>query len=120
VTIVPNHNDLARFADTRVVSPLSPVHEVIGAIARSEFVCGTSLHAIVIAEAYGIPARLIRSAVEPPFKYDDYYAGTGRERYSPAGTVDEAIALGGEPPAVADVDALLAAFPVDLNEAEAR
>ncbi|WKK72505.1 hypothetical protein Q0F99_06055 [Rathayibacter oskolensis] len=41
-------------------------------------VVGSSLHAIVIGEALGIPVGLIASSAEPPFKYQDYFEGTGR------------------------------------------
>ena len=46
----------------------------------------SSLHGIVIAEAYGVPAVLVASSTEPVFKYEDYYAGTGRELPAPAAT----------------------------------
>ncbi len=114
VAVVPNHNDRATVSGPEVISPLGDVHDVIREIARSEFVCGSSLHGIVLAEAFGIPARLIRSGVEPDFKYDDYYRGTGRPTHTPATTVAEAIAMGGEPAPVFDAEALLAAFPDDL------
>lgn len=118
ITVVPNLNDRASVAGPNVVSPLGDLHDIVRRIAQSEFVCGSSLHGIVIAEAFGIPARLIRSGVEPSFKYDDYYAGTGRASYSVAATVDEAVAMGGESPPVFDSDALLAAFPADIYARE--
>lgn len=115
VIVVPNYNDLARYReDDRVVSPRQDFHTVIGEIARSDFVCGSSLHAIVLAESFGIPARLIRSRAEPRFKYDDYYAGTGRPCYRAARSIEEAIVLGGEPAPQFDAEALLASFPNDL------
>ncbi|GAB3603827.1 polysaccharide pyruvyl transferase family protein [Microbacterium aureliae] len=116
VTIIPNYNDMGMTSavDRRIVSPLSPVDFVIREIANSRFVCGSSLHAIVIAESFGIPARLIESSLESDFKYADYYAGTGRDRYTPARTAKEAVAMGGEPPAQFDKNRLIAAFPFDL------
>jgi len=116
VTVVPNHNDRATVSGPEVISPLGDLHDVIGTIARSDFVCGSSLHGIVLAEAFGIPARLIASGVEPAFKYDDYYSGTGRPTYTAATSVEEAIELGGETPPVFDAEALLAAFPADLYD----
>jgi pyruvyltransferase len=115
VTVVPNHNDFAQYAGTRgVISPIGQPHEVIAEIARSEFVCGSSLHGVILAEAFGIPARLIRSDAEPPFKYDDYYAGTGRDTYAVASNLEEALRMGGERAPTFDADALLAAFPAEL------
>lgn len=115
LTVIPNYNDLPAFrGHPDVVDPRLPYEKVIGMIARSDFVCGSSLHAIVFAESFGIPARLIRSASEPSFKYDDYYEGTGRSTHAPAETVDEAVSRGGEPAPSFDADRLLAAFPRDL------
>ncbi|WP_026911201.1 polysaccharide pyruvyl transferase family protein [Patulibacter minatonensis] len=114
LTVVPNLNDVDRFpAHPAMVHPRTDLMSIVAAIAASRLVVGSSLHAIVIAESFGVPARLVRSVAEPAFKYDDYYGGTGRPTYRPATTVEEAVELGGEPPAVLD-PRLLEAFPADL------
>ena len=115
VSVVPNLHDFEGLkGDPRSVNPRGAVHDVVRQIANSDFVCGSSLHGVIIAEALGIPARLIRPSVEPPFKYDDYYRGTGREQHTPAGDVKEAIMLGGEDPPTWEPEGLLSAFPIDL------
>ncbi|MFK4759319.1 polysaccharide pyruvyl transferase family protein [Microbacterium sp. ZW T5_45] len=114
VTVVPNLHDFRGQRDESIVSPIGSPFDVIRRIAMSRFVCGSSLHGIVIAESFGIPARLISPGTEPRFKYDDYYAGTGRPGYRAAESVAEALDLGGEPPAEYDEGELLTAFPVDL------
>ena len=118
VTVVPNYLDLDQNPGWRlspkVLNPRAPLAHCLSRIAASELVVGSSLHGIAVAEALGVPARLVRSAVEIEFKYRDYYEGTGRANYSPAETVREAIAAGGEPPPVFSPEALLAAFPADL------
>jgi pyruvyltransferase len=118
VTVVPHFRDLRepRLIKHRenLVSPIGDPHSVISKISRSSFVCSSSLHAIVIAESFGIPARLIRPTTEPMLKYEDYYLGTGRSAFQVAETVAEAIAMGGEVAAQVDAEALLAAFPYDL------
>lgn len=118
VTVVPNYRDLDNNPGWRlspkVLNPRAPLSRVLSRIAASELVVGSSLHGIVVAEALGVPARLVRSGVETDFKYDDYYQGTGRPGYSPAETIREAVAAGGEPPPVFSPDTLLAAFPADL------
>ncbi|GAA3655914.1 polysaccharide pyruvyl transferase family protein [Microbacterium marinilacus] len=115
VGVIPNLHDWKHYADDpRAISPQGDVHEVIGRIARCDFVVATSLHGIVIAESFGIPARLLPPMTEPMHKYFDYYRGTGRDGVRMAATIDEAIDLGGEQPPQWDGDALLAAFPYDL------
>jgi pyruvyltransferase len=115
VLVVPNLHDVGGMAPApNLIDPRTNVKEVLGRIAASDFVIGSSLHGIVVAESLGLPARLIESTVEPGFKYEDYYAGTGRAGYTPARSVTEAMRLGGEPPPVWDRDGLLAAFPGEL------
>jgi pyruvyltransferase len=114
VTVVPNlHDAPAHRGRPGFLDPRSPVREVLDRIAGSELVVGSSLHGIVVAESYGVPARLVLPGAEPLFKYEDHYTGSGRSGFEPAPTVEDAIAAGGEPPAVLD-PALAAAFPVDL------
>jgi pyruvyltransferase len=115
VTLIPNLNDADRYrGHPNFWHPCSPLDDTLSRIANSEFVIGSSLHAIVLAESFGIPARLIRSAHEPSFKYDDYYLGSGRDTPIMADDVDEALTMGGEPALQWDPGALLDAFPVDL------
>ncbi|GGM18699.1 polysaccharide pyruvyl transferase family protein [Promicromonospora citrea] len=115
VGFVPNLHDVHRHrADPRVIAPQGELHAVVGQIARCDLVVATSLHGIVLAESFGIPARLVPPSAEPMHKYHDYYAGTGRAEVRVAASVDEAVELGGAPPPAWDADALLAAFPLDL------
>lgn len=115
VTLLPNLNDAERYRGHPAFwHPCNPLDATVARIANSEFVIGSSLHAIVLAESFGVPARLIRSEHEPPFKYDDYYLGSGRDKPVFADTVDEALAMGGEPALQWDPQPLLDAFPVDL------
>jgi len=112
--VLPNYNDRNLLSAANSFSPLNHPHAVISKIVNASFVCGTSLHAIILAEAYGIPARLICSQHEPIFKYDDYYRGTGRAKYEIANSVSEALEMGGEKPPEFDSSALYGVFPFDL------
>jgi pyruvyltransferase len=115
LTVVPNFNDFSGYEPaSTLLDPRSPVDVCLRRIAQSEFIVGSSLHAIVVAESLGIPARLISSSVEDPFKYEDYYLGTGRPNAETALTIEEAIRMGGERGPVLDADRLLGAFPFDL------
>lgn len=94
----------------------------VDAIASSERVISGSLHGVVLAEAYGVPATLLTSAMDRDgFKYEDYYRGTGRTSFESASTVDEALQTAPQvPPSFEACRArLLEAFPRDLWEARA-
>lgn len=57
------------------------VREVVRLITSSEYVVSSSLHGIIIAEAYGVPALwvvLTGNVAGHGFKFRDYYLGTGR------------------------------------------
>jgi pyruvyltransferase len=114
--VVPNLHDLPLVAThPRLVSPLVGWNRCVEAITRARFVVASSLHGIVIAEAFGIPARYMRlSDTEGRFKYDDYAQGTGRSSLEPATSIEHALDMGGHPPPAFDRDALIAAFPYDL------
>lgn len=111
---VPNLNEPERFDPDITRSPVGDPWAVIADIAASEFVTGTSLHALVVADALGIPNRPIIPDVESPFKYLDYYTGTGRSDVRFARTVEDALALGPVDPPQFDAAGLLAAFPIDV------
>jgi len=116
--VVPNLHDLALAQQARlqnIVSPMLSWNRCVAEILQGQLVISSSLHGIIIAEAYGIPARYLRlSDTENIFKYNDYVQGTGRAPIEPAGSVEEALEMGGMPPPVFDPAALLAAFPLDL------
>lgn len=89
----------------------------VDTIWESDVVYSASLHGLVIAEAYGVPAVLVANAkTETALKYEDYYFGTGRLKFPTAGSLAEAKTL--EPvhgPEIEIVHArLLNAFPREL------
>jgi len=83
-------------------------------------VISSSLSGIIIAEAFGIPARLLRienqSNTEDLFKYRDYYYGTNRFEFKCATSIEEALEMMGEPAPACDLEKLVKAFPFDLFE----
>ncbi|CAF4225655.1 unnamed protein product [Rotaria sp. Silwood2] len=99
------------------VHVLLPWNELLSLIVQSELVISTSLHGIIVAEAFGVPARLLKSPLLDLFKFHDYYEGTNRTlRY--AATIDEAIKMGGESPPNINLTLLRNAFPFDKFKAE--
>lgn len=96
------------------VYPTESWDEVIKKILNSKFVISSSLHGLVIAEAFGIPARYLRlSEHEPLYKYHDYYSGTNRPHFDYATSVEDALEMGGEPPQACDLKKLYQSFPFD-------
>lgn len=90
-------------------------------IYSSELVISSSLHGVILAEAYGKPAVLMENtATTDYFKYQDYYTATGRTNFPIASSINEALSIHVEKP---DNDLmkklqqdLLSSFPVDLYE----
>ena len=119
VAVVPNFNerDTYRSLDG-FVDPLGKPFDVIREIAASEMVVGSSLHGLVMAEALGIPAVGFTSGVELPFKYQDYFAGTGRGtgEFAMGRDLDHALRLvrDARPELSWTPAALVEAFPRDL------
>lgn len=118
--VVPHFNEaISKYqahADCLVLPTSTPM-DFVRQLLEAELIVSSSLHGVIIAEAYGVPAVYLDSGNgENRFKYDDYYRGTGRETWHFGSTVDECLALGGN--AEFDVEAvgrgLLDAFPYDL------
>ncbi|MCX6990704.1 MAG: polysaccharide pyruvyl transferase family protein [Chlamydiae bacterium] len=115
--IIAHFSDVKMFPKSEyrnVVYATDPWDEVIEKILDSKFVISSSLHGIIVAEAYGIPARWLRvSKGEPLFKFHDYYLGTNRAPSTYATSIEEALSLGGEDPFECDLQKLYDAFPFD-------
>lgn len=125
--LIPNLHDVPRFAGhPNFMSPREDWVTVAERIRSSRFVVGSSLHGLILADAYGVPAVRLRSISEPPFKYDDYAAGVSRpaalEAFDDVGTaVRHGMDLAKDPQDMLvnwDRRRLLAAFPRDLWDAD--
>lgn len=115
VTLLPNLNDAARYrSHPAYVSPLQDPLRIAEVIASSEIVVGSSLHAIVIADMYGVPVRRMTSLRETEFKYADYYEGTDRELPDAANSVADALSMGASEELRFTPDLLIQAFPQAL------
>ncbi len=115
LTIVPNLNDWPKWRRRpAVISPVGRVEAILRRLARSRMIVASSLHALVVADALGIPNRGLVSQRENELKYVDYYEGTGRPDHRLATSVAEALHLGPEAPPRWRPDHLREAFPDDL------
>lgn len=117
---VPNLNDYRAGVDMRnlpmpLIDPRRAWNVVVEEILGYDLIVASSLHGLIVAEAFGIPARYVRlSAEEATFKYSDYYEGTGRSDLVWANSLDEAVEMGGQPDLPALPTGLENAFPYDL------
>ena len=97
----------------------SDYKHVIDEIVASEIVITSSLHGIILAETYGVPAVFFRALPKyKDFKYYDWYQSTGRNSIILPDTYEEALET--TPPPLPDlsglVKGLLNTFPYDLWE----
>lgn len=116
--VIPHYSERKLFSkdsDEHIVHPTDPWDYVVRQILDSQFVISSSLHGIIVAEAYGIPARLLRvTEKEPIIKYQDYYFGTNRPDFQFATSIEEALRMGGEPPFECDLQKLYETFPFEF------
>lgn len=118
IGIVPHYVDQAEVNvdDTaiKVIDVRKPWRTVVDAIRSCEAVLSSSLHGLIVAEAYGIPASWIKitdGVVGGGFKFNDYYLASGRGMTQPSPWeqgIDAALNRTA-PPLVYDPQPLLAA-----------
>jgi pyruvyltransferase len=107
-----------KYPDYYVVSMnTNDYKSVIDAIVSSKKVITSSLHGIILAESYGVPAVFFRGLGKRiDFKYLDYYYSTGRKDVKIAESFEEALEM--EPMPLPDLselqEGLLKSFPYDL------
>lgn len=123
--LIPNLND-ERVVRGRelVVSPRQELSTIVNAIATSEFVVTSSLHALIISELLGVPVGLVRPGREALFKYEDYVTGTQRDELAVFDTVEHALrhlrarSAADDPLSGWSKEPLVDAFPRDLFREE--
>ena len=83
---------------------------------KSRLIISSSLHGIILAEAYGIPAVLLNNNDIDLLKYYDYYFSTGRKSVKVASSIEEALNKGPMPlPDLSEMQkGLIESFPYDL------
>ena len=115
--IIPHYTEQHLYPKDKfhnVIYPTDPWEEILDNILDSQFVISSTLHGLVVAESYGIPARMLRTNEdEPLFKFQDYFLGTGRPDFRFATSIQEALILGGEKPFQCDLKKLMDSFPYD-------
>lgn len=87
-------------------------------IIKSKRIISSSLHGIILAEAYRVPAVLLLKEGHSLFKFEDYYISTGRNDIIVTHSIEEALKICPMPlPDFHEMqDKLLNSFPYDLWE----
>ncbi|KQT57702.1 hypothetical protein ASG52_23410 [Methylobacterium sp. Leaf456] len=103
----------------RLIDITGGIKAVIDAVLSCRRILSSSLHGLIVAHAYGIPATWLKISDRPPgddFKFRDYWASIGRADVSPIEARDGAlidpeagVSTPGE--ALIDLFALLGACP---------
>ncbi|WCE03144.1 polysaccharide pyruvyl transferase family protein [Pseudoxanthomonas sp. JBR18] len=118
--IVPHFNEpIEKYADyaDKLISPRIEPAAFVRQLLGAERIVSSSLHGVILAEAYGIPAVYLDwGNGEDRFKYDDYYAGTGRMSWRSGNSVEECLDIGGNDAFdLAQIQqGLMDVFPYDL------
>lgn len=108
------------FSDDLIISMNTDDYKsVIDKIVSCKKVYSSSLHGIILAESYGVPAVFFRGIAKAiDFKYQDYYASTGRFDVPMANNLAEAWSF--DAPEIPDLtqlqEGLMNVFPYDLWE----
>lgn len=116
--VIPHFSDEFLFQnEPNLVSVREKWQDVVEKILDSRFVISSALSGIIVAEAFGIPARLMVVGnsfnTENLTKYADYYYGTNRNDFQYAKSIEEALEMGGEPLPNIDLEKLYHAFPFE-------
>lgn len=117
VVYIPHMREKERYQKgMKTLSPLVSLQQFVKEIQTAEKVVSSSLHGVIVAESYGVPACLYESkSGETPFKYEDYYSGTGRSSFKMFDDISLARQYEPEVPDLSAVKIkLLSAFPWDL------
>jgi pyruvyltransferase len=90
VGVVPHYVDSSsvEISDpaVSVINVSAPWQTVVHQIRECEVIVSSSLHGLIVAEAYGIPASWIKvtdRVIGEGFKFNDYYLSTGRDTREP-------------------------------------
>ena len=78
--------DLLRNKDRFIIDIMQDPFKTIDEICSCDLIVSSSLHGIIAAEAYGIPAVWIKLSDEiigGNFKFNDYFLGSGRTERNP-------------------------------------
>jgi len=113
--------------DVKIIDIRGGLWSTVNILTECEHIVSTSLHGLILADAYGIPNAWARLGNEIPggtFKYNDYYraigAGDTEPTVSLTETVDQLCRAALKREVALDLDRLLAACPFRWADATNR
>lgn len=118
VSIIPHISDMNNNSNYHMIDVRTKDYKkFIDEIVSSELVISTSLHGLIIAESYGIPAVFYNNHIDDEiYKYFDWYYSTERYDIKIVHSIEEAVSIA--PMRTPDItklqNNLINAFPVDL------
>lgn len=119
--VIPHYSKWEKFkGDPNLLGTFTQDYRrFIDRLLEARLVISSSLHGIILAEAYGVPAIMLKDTPsEDITKYKDWYASTGRFNFPIADSVEHALELGGTPLDYGIIQKmqadLLNSFPFDL------
>lgn len=121
--LIPHYSKFDKYSsDNNVLCTFQDdINNFIKELLKAKLVISSSLHGIILAEAYGIPAVLLSDTPTKDItKYEDWYLSTKRIKIPIVNSIDEALKYEVEPLDMEIVknmqDRLLEVFPKDLWE----
>lgn len=88
--VIPHYVDLHKLSSGdkyyKVINILKPVEEVVNDLLECEMILSSSLHGLIVADAYGIPNLWVEFSdkiLGDGFKFRDYFSSVGRQGYEP-------------------------------------
>lgn len=118
--VIPNFSKYNQYSgeENKVSTFSSKWENLIDSILDADLVISSSLHGIILAEAYGVPAVLLRDVPNDLTKYKDWYYSTNRYDFPMADSIQEALEI---TPSLLDKttlgelqNGLINSFPIDL------
>jgi pyruvyltransferase len=96
IGLIPHYVDKEKLSKTKIINhdsvkvcdvETADIQKFINEICSCEVIISSSLHGIILAEAFGIPAvwaKFGKDVYGDDFKFYDYYLSTGRSNIAPA------------------------------------
>lgn len=86
----PVVEQLGRLPGTRIINVFDPVEDVLQNIRKCHFILSSSMHGLIVSDAFGIPNRrlVLSDKVRSSLKFQDYYSVFGLSEPVPLSPAD--------------------------------